>query len=30
METAVNDQLDIFNQLIRAAAKTEFGKRAWI
>jgi len=26
METAVNDQLDIFNQLIRAAAKTEFGK----
>ena len=26
METAVNDQLDIFNQLIKAAAKTEFGK----
>ena len=26
MEAAVNDQLDIFNQLIKAAAKTEFGK----
>ena len=26
METAVNDQQDIFNHLIKAAAKTEFGK----